>query len=1015
MRIAAIVVTCNRISLLPRALKSIQNQNRPPDFVTIISNSTNENFELEQQICFNCGFDIFQNTRTANYSGALNTAVEKVIQHFGISEDVYFASLDDDDEWLSDYLQVIEQNNTHNYDLLAVCLLRKSATENQLQLLPETLTEKDFLKGNPGICGSNTFIRLTTLLQAGCFDEAMLATVDRDLLVRVFQLKPTYKIIDKHLVTQYTDNNRERVTNNKEKKTKSLKMFYYKYQHLMDEKIKAAFFKRAEALFSVNRNKFNKLSHQTPIRLKQKEICFEGKGDYQFVIGFIVGDEALANRIVNDIVKLNIPLDLVVIINNTQKDSISECEKRLEANGVEYRIINQKEWRENLKELRYGEAFKGYYQINSIPLGRTILHHHLYKETTEFDRPVYWIIDDDISFSSISKSTVEKTNLFELINNNIENTDAIIGSVSKDPPLPFLSTIRGQLIDFLYSSQANNKLDSDLYEVRQKQDYYYDITDLHSDHLETPIYHSNANEISFKEIFSGKSVSRKVFQKSSSSIERIVTQRGPNTLVFNRDLLHYYPVINLSVHHKFARRGDLLWVLLNQIISEKKIIEHTFAIQQNRLVSDFKLNNELEKSAYDIIGYSFNKAFVKVAQEIKTERKITRPKEIFERLSDNRYFQSLLESYYFYLTKRKTRFLINFYRIIGLTKILSDNFREAAINYKLLSKTKVLSDFNSLIEKAEDKDTIKNFISDLRSSIETYSNSLSMNEKPRETYNSVTVRVIKQNTSEMIIEKLKEFIAIPTIANYEEANQSAIDFIFQILKPIGFNIKTEGESPYKQPVIVAKYVNPNSDKKIVLYGHYDVEKIKGWEKWNTPPFELNKKDDRYYCRGIADNKGILLTRLLAIKEMFEKGEALPNILWIIQGEEEVAGQTPFEVIPQHFKDFGSKLYLEETGVYKDGRPVIFYLPKSEKLPEFLDGLNQAIYSNEATFENRHLNKFTKCPFLHNIPDDAYYIGFGPNDSLCNIHKDNESLSIENLEKHKEVFKKFINWVNSSNI
>lgn len=267
----------------------------------------------------------------------------------------------------------------------------------------------------------------------------------------------------------------------------------------------------------------------------------------------------------------------------------------------------------------------------------------------------------------------------------------------------------------------------------------------------------------------------------------------------------------------------------------------------------------------------------------------------------------------------------------------------------------------------------------------------------------------------MITEKLKDFIAIKTIASDTEANQAGIDFVQQILKPIGFNIVVEGDSPFHQPVIVAKYSNLNSDKKVVLYGHYDVEKIKNWEKWNTPPFELVEKDGRYYCRGIADNKGILLTRMLAIKEMYENGEQLPNILWIIQGEEEVGGQTPFEVIPEHFLSFGAKIYLEETGIYKNGKPIIFHLPKSDGKPNFLNELNEAIYEGEASFENRNLNKFSKCPFLHNIPEGCYYIGFGPNDALSNIHKDNESLNIQNLEKHNGIFKKFIHWVLNSNI
>jgi len=268
----------------------------------------------------------------------------------------------------------------------------------------------------------------------------------------------------------------------------------------------------------------------------------------------------------------------------------------------------------------------------------------------------------------------------------------------------------------------------------------------------------------------------------------------------------------------------------------------------------------------------------------------------------------------------------------------------------------------------------------------------------------------------MTIETLKDFIAIPTIADDKEANQSGIEFVNSILNPLGFEITTEGESPYHQPVIIAKYTNCKTDKKVVLYGHYDVEKIKGWEKWNTPPFELIEKDGRYYCRGIADNKGILLTRIFSIKEMFEAGEEIPNILWIIQGEEEVGGQTPWQVIPKHFADFGSMIYLEETGVQKDDKtPVIFHMHKTETPPAFLDNLNNSIYSGNAIYENRTLTKFSKCPFFHNIPENGYYIGFGPNDSLCNIHKDNESLSKQNLEEHKEVFKKFIRWVNSTTI
>ncbi|MFW6352396.1 MAG: glycosyltransferase family 2 protein, partial [Bacteroidota bacterium] len=212
MKITAVIVTCNRLELLPRALKSVSEQTRKPDYVYILSNSTNDNYFKEQEISKEFGFELFKNYRSENYAGALNTAVEEIVKKQGITNNIYFASLDDDDVWLPDYLKDIEANNTEDFDLIAANYLRKSDIENLLMILPAILSENDFLKGNPGIGGSNTFIRLKTLLKAGCFDEALHSSVDRDFFVRVFQQKPKYKIIQKHLVTAYTDKNRERLT-----------------------------------------------------------------------------------------------------------------------------------------------------------------------------------------------------------------------------------------------------------------------------------------------------------------------------------------------------------------------------------------------------------------------------------------------------------------------------------------------------------------------------------------------------------------------------------------------------------------------------------------------------------------------------------------------------------------------------------------------------------------------------------------------------------------------------------
>lgn len=725
MKIVAVIVTCNRIELLSRALKSVKEQSRQPDFFYVVSNSTIENFQKEQKLCIKYGFVLLKNHRTENYAGALNTAVEQIINKNGISENLYFASLDDDDIWLPNYLQEIEINNTNNFDLLAGNLLRSSSIEHNLLNLPNKLSEKNFLTGNPGISGSNTFIKLTTLLKAGAFDEGLPATIDRDFFVRVFLQKPKYKIVNKHLVTQYTDKDRERITTNRRKKEESLRIFFYKYQYLMNKQEKHLFFQRAERLFFVSSNVFEYKDHQTT-EFSKGDIVFENKGNYQFVIGFITSNETYSERILRQIIEQNIPVDLIVIINNTNDNSLPQSEQILK-DKIPYRFIQPDEWKKNLNTAQYGVAFSESQAINSIPMGRTILHYHLHNETVNFSRPVYWIIDDDITFNFIKSSNdpIDEINLFEIINQNLNNVNAIVGSVSNDPPLPFLSSARCQLIDFLHSHWANNQINQDFLNLKNKADYYYDLSDLLSNHLESPIYYTTANEKTIEEIFSGKSVSRKVLQKTEfTSIERIVTQRGPNTLVFNRELLHYYPVINVSINNKFARRGDLLWVLFNQIVSEYKIVEHTFSIQQNRTLSKFDLRRELEKSAYDIIGYALNKGFLNTIQKIKTETNPSQPKDIFKKLETEAYFGFFLKIYKRFLQRRKTKFLMNYYRIIGLLKILSSDFKTAQIILNEVSQIKELDVFLSLMENAENEEIIKHFINELTTNIWTYSNAI---------------------------------------------------------------------------------------------------------------------------------------------------------------------------------------------------------------------------------------------------------------------------------------------------
>lgn len=743
MKITAVIVTCNRLELLPRALKSVSEQTRKPDYVYVVSNSTTENYLKEQEICKK--FELFRNYRSENYAGALNTAVEEIVKKQGITNNIYFASLDDDDVWLPDYLKEIESSNTEDFDLIAANYLRKSDDENFLMTLPEQLSEIDFLRGNPGIVGSNTFIRLKTLLKAGCFDEALHSSVDRDFFVRVFQQKPKYKIIQKHLVTVHTDKNRERLTTNRQKKIKSLQIFYYKYQYLMSEVDKEQFFQRAKNYFSVERSEIV-INQKQEKPIIKSELEFKNKGDYQFVIGFIAGNAIIAQRIAKQIVEKKIPVDLVLIIEDVRKGTtLADAENLFKENLIPYLIVKDKEWKQNLRKGHYGAYYQHFSNINSIPLGRTILHHHLFTETTTFANPVFWIIDDDITFRSVVSpfSEIDIVDVFNIINENKGKAEALIGGISNDPPVPLLSCIRSQLVDFYYSTISGDKSHYDNYSLREKPDYYYDLSDLHSDHLEVPIYHSSISDDDLKQIFSGKSLSRPSLQKEVKAINKTITRRGANTLVFNRELLQYYPVINLEVNNKLARRGDLVWALLNQVVSGRTIFEHTFSIEHNRPLAEFDLQKELDKAAYDIIGYAFSKAILKAIETIQKETAPHRPKDIFEKLIQDNFYNRFFDAYSYFFNRRKARFLMNYYRISGLTKLLAEHSATAKKLDSQLADESQLVTFEQTMNEALKEETLKSFFRILTTAIWSYSKSITEVSEDDNKYRNILEQVFK--------------------------------------------------------------------------------------------------------------------------------------------------------------------------------------------------------------------------------------------------------------------------------
>ena len=180
--IAAVVATHNRPELLEkRSLASIVLQTRPPDYLIVVDDSDMEirsdNAEIVARLVLPRTRAVYlENLRTSGASGAWNTAFSHLQE---VEPSVFIAVLDDDDAWTPTYLEQCERAVLERgLDMVAsgLVFIRSQGSDGDLLNPPGILNARDLLVRNTHIQGSNLFVRLGKLMEAGGFDEALTST-----------------------------------------------------------------------------------------------------------------------------------------------------------------------------------------------------------------------------------------------------------------------------------------------------------------------------------------------------------------------------------------------------------------------------------------------------------------------------------------------------------------------------------------------------------------------------------------------------------------------------------------------------------------------------------------------------------------------------------------------------------------------------------------------------------------------------------------------------------------------
>jgi acetylornithine deacetylase/succinyl-diaminopimelate desuccinylase-like protein len=167
------------------------------------------------------------------------------------------------------------------------------------------------------------------------------------------------------------------------------------------------------------------------------------------------------------------------------------------------------------------------------------------------------------------------------------------------------------------------------------------------------------------------------------------------------------------------------------------------------------------------------------------------------------------------------------------------------------------------------------------------------------------------------LNELKDLLRIPSISTAPEHKadvQKAADFVASELRRIGMEnvelIATKGH-----PLIYADWLHASGKPTVLCYAHYDVQPPDPLNEWKSPPFVDKEaypgqdddakgwtlpaeRNNNIYARGAVDDKGQLWMEIKAIESLMKghDGELPLNVKFIIEGEEEVGGESIAEYV-----------------------------------------------------------------------------------------------------------------------
>lgn len=140
----------------------------------------------------------------------------------------------------------------------------------------------------------------------------------------------------------------------------------------------------------------------------------------------------------------------------------------------------------------------------------------------------------------------------------------------------------------------------------------------------------------------------------------------------------------------------------------------------------------------------------------------------------------------------------------------------------------------------------------------------------------------------------------------------------------GGGFKAEVAETGGHPAVLAHGPKIAGRPTVLIYGHYDVQPDDPAELWTTPAFEPAIRNGHIFARGASDDKGPILAHILgAIRTLREEGALPVNLIFLIEGEEEVGSTHLAEFIRARRSELRCDVIaVSDTGMVGPGYPTL---------------------------------------------------------------------------------------------